>query len=63
MNNANTRKLKWIKYMELYESPQDNITNPRYIDAQRKMDEMKPLKKITAIVSMVFFSIKIIIIQ
>jgi hypothetical protein len=49
--------------MELYESPQDNITNPRYIDAQRKMDEMKPLKKITAIVSMVFFSIKIIIIQ
>lgn len=30
------------------ESPQDNMTSPRYIDAQRKINEMKPLKERTA---------------
>lgn len=30
---------KW--YMEDW-NPQDNITSPRYIDAQRKINEMKP---------------------
>ena len=49
--------------MKKLELPHDSMTSPRYIDAQRKINEMKPLKERTANVSICVFIIRIILIQ
>jgi len=41
--------------MKKLELPHDSMTSPRYIDAQRKINEMKPLKERTANVSICLY--------